>query len=302
MENVIGEFISQWGPLGILAILATYIIYERIRVTINADKKSSDNQDIKCADHLNENNLILSSLSEFKDNIDLKFELVGKTMERNIDDIKQTFNSRHEVLTKRLANLEDRLKNQPRELANNLMEIEINRLDDHNKKLLNHIELGPVIHRIFSRYLDIIGCDHIVLGAFHNGSSTLSGIPYCKFDIIVEKYNVKENIHDTDFASIYKNTDLLIHNKLPSALIQNTYIYFNITDNPRECELDDIDDILYRRALGRGIKQLAFHLLRDMHNIPIGFICCINFTEDKMVEREIPNCARELENIYNSQL
>lgn len=294
MESVIGEFISQWGPLGILAVLAAYIIYERIRADITS-KNNQHNISIKDKDHLTENNLILNIISDFKDNMNSKMDI----LDRNLNDVKQIFNNRHELLVKRLVNLEDRLKNQSDDFTNNIIKYEKYKFDEHNKKILNQIELGPIIHRILNRYLQIIDCDHIVLGAFHNGSTTLNGIPYCKFDIIAEKYDAKENIHDTDFASIYKNVDLMLHNKLPSVLIQNTYVYFNINEDNDKCILDDLDDILYRRALGRGIRQLAFYLLKDSNCLPIGFIGCIKFNDNKMVEREIQNCAKELEQVYN---
>lgn len=287
--------ISQWGPLGILILFAIYIIYNHIKGII--DSKSNDNKEYKNISH--DTDIILTQVNSLKNELSLSMELINNKFQ----SLKENFNHKHEILNKRLVNLEDQVKNQPSQVISNLEEYNIKVRDEHNKALLKQVEIGPKLHRIMSRYLNIIGCDHILLGAFHNGTTALNGIPYCKFDIISEKFDINKSLYDVEFAPMYKNIDITLHNKLPGILFQNDYVLFKIGNDNEDCDdLKDIDEMLYRRLIGRGISQLALHILRDVNGLPIGFIGCIKYESEEMVDREIPACAKEIEGVYNEHL
>lgn len=293
MEDIVLNSISQWGPLSILVLFAIYIIYNHIKGII--DSKSNDNKEYKNISH--DTDIILTQVNNLKKELSLSMELIDSKFQ----SLKENFNHKHEVLNKRLVNLEDQVKNQPSQVMTNIEEYNVKLRDEHNKALLKQVELGPKLYRIMSRYLDIIDCDHILLGAFHNGTTSLNGIPYCKFDIISEKFNIKKSLYDVEFAPMYKNVDITLHNKLPGLLFQNDYVYFKISEGSNN-DLIDIDEILYRRLLGRGISQLALHILRDVKGLPIGFIGCIKYEQDEMITREISACAKEIEGVYNEHL
>ena len=91
--------------------------------------------------------------------------------------------------------------------------------------MINQISIAPKIHKVMGKYIDRIGCDHIFLGWFHNGTSSISGVPFYKFDLVAEKFNPTTNPKDYEFGHMYKDVDILRHNKLPIELIQNKKIY-----------------------------------------------------------------------------
>lgn len=163
--------------------------------------------------------------------------------------------------------------------------------------MIDQISIAPKIHNIMSNYIDRIGCDHMFLGWFHNGTSSISGVPFYKFDIVAEKFKPQTNPNDYEFGHMYKDVDILRHNKLPIELIQNKKVYYKI-DKDKKSELSDVDDILYRRMVGSGIHQIALNLIQDSNEIPIGFVGCVCFDLDNINFDELQNCAKEIHEIY----
>lgn len=170
----------------------------------------------------------------------------------------------------------------------------------HPKQFLDRIKLGPQIHKTLNTFRSRINCDHIFIGSFHNGNESLTGIPYYKFDIIAERFRPDKVENDIEFAHMYKDNDLLRHDLLPSEVVQMGTVHYIIDENG-ESPLKDIDDIIYRRMLGRGIKQLAVSLLSDPNaGTPSGFVGCVNYNYNKIDLVELKECARELEEIYET--
>jgi hypothetical protein len=188
-----------------------------------------------------------------------------------------------------------------------LMEKRIERVEDkcncdtvksaHTKQFLDRLKLGPQIHKTLNNFRTRINTDHIFIGSFHNGNESITGIPYYKFDIIAEKFKRNKSESDIEFAPMYKDNDLLRHDLLPSEVVQNGYVHYTINQDGSS-ELEDVDDILFSRMLGRGIKQLAIHVLRDPSGTPSGFVGCIRFDYEEMDIHELIECARELEIDY----
>jgi hypothetical protein len=102
---------------------------------------------------------------------------------------------------------------------------------------------------------------------------------------------------------MYKDADLLRHDLLPSEVVQMGLVHYVIDENGKSA-LSDIDDIIYRRMVGRNIKQLAVALLRDPSGIPSGFVGCVRYDYENMDLQELKDCGLELENVYavNEQL
>ena len=169
--------------------------------------------------------------------------------------------------------------------------------DAHTKQFLDRLKLGPQIHKTLNNFRTRINTDHIFIGSFHNGNESITGIPYYKFDIIAEKFKRNKDENDIEFAPMYKDNDLLRHDLLPSEVVQNSYVHYTINEDGSS-ELEDVDDILYTRLLGRGIKQLALSVLRDPSGTPSGFVGCIRFDYEKMDIHELIECGRELEIDY----
>ena len=149
------------------------------------------------------------------------------------------------------------------------------------------------------KYKVKMNAHHVFLGSFHNGTTSLSGIPYCKFDIIAENYSPDVVERDIEYAFIYKDADILRHNKLPITLLNESMVHYVINEDGTS-KLSEADDIIYRRMVGRDIKQLAIHITRDGEGKPSGFVGCTRYDYEKIDTAELALCAKELEIIYRN--
>jgi hypothetical protein len=129
--------------------------------------------------------------------------------------------------------------------------------------------------------------------------SSITGIPYYKFDIIAERFRPDKVDRDIEFAFMYKDADLLRHDLLPSELVQKGVVHYTI-DPDGTSVLEEIDNIIYRRMVGRDIKQLAVSILCDPTGTPSGFVGCVRYDYEKIDLFELKECGRELEADYAS--
>ena len=167
----------------------------------------------------------------------------------------------------------------------------------HTKQFLDRLKLGPQLHKTLNMFRSRINADHIFIGSFHNGNESITGIPYYKFDIIAERFRPDKVERDIEFAFMYKDADLLRHDLLPSEVVQMGTVHYIINED-KTSTLEDIDDIIYRRMLGRDIKQLAISILRDPSGTPSGFVGCVRYDYEKIDLQELRDCGSELENVY----
>lgn len=272
MENVFVEIISQWGVLGLILAGIIYLIIDGLK-----NKKN----DLVSSKKLND------SIDNLETHVDKKIDDVND----RIDLVNQKVDAQYEILNKRIDAGPDAF----------MKRIEEKKYDDDKKhfdKVIEQFSQAPRLHRALKLYRERIGCDHIFLGTFHNGSTSISGIPYCKFDIIAEKFKPGHNNVDLrEYTTIYKDSDIIVHDNLPVVISQEDYVYFKIDQNGNS-KLEEIDDILYRRCIKYGIKQIAINLIRDNNMNPIGFVGCVDFDYDELNFKELNNCAKELEEIY----
>lgn len=280
MDTLITEAIAQWGSFGILIAFAIWIIYNHIKD--NWDKKNNKQESSKPQ---TSNDLLITTLIT---NLSNKFD----KLDTRIDILENNMNIR-------IGAIETRLAQQPKNFINHINKLNEEKAIEHNKAMIDQMKLGPELHDILSKYKIKINSDHIFLGSFHNGTTNISGIPYCKFDIIAEKFSPDEVGRDVEFAFMYRNADILRHNKLPITVLQEEMVHYVIDENGNS-ELSEIDDIIYRRMVGRDIKQLAFHILRDGNRSPSGFVGCVRYDYENINLQELNNCAKELEIIYRN--
>lgn len=203
-------------------------------------------------------------------------------------EIKQSINN----IDNRVANLEKSII----DIKSTNVTINNNK-ESHSKQFLDRLKLGPQIHKSLHNFCNRINADHIFVGSFHNGNESITGIPYYKFDIIAERFCKNKVENDIEFAFMYKDADLLRHDLLPSEVVQQGMVHYIISEN-EENKLEEVDDIIYRRMIGRGIKQLAISLLHDPSGMPSGFVGCVKYDYINMDLAELRECSRELENIY----
>lgn len=211
-----------------------------------------------------------------------------KLLDDSVNDIKSSLNT----INNRVGELEVSVNN-----LKTKDEIKIPEKPSHPKQFLDRLKLGPQLHKTLNTFRTRINADHIFIGSFHNGNESITGIPYYKFDIIAERFRPDKVERDIEFAFMYKDADLLRHDLLPSEVVQSGTVHY-IIDEDGNSILADIDDIIYRRMVGRDIKQLAISLLRDPSGTPSGFVGCVRYDYDKIDLQELKDCGSELENVY----
>lgn len=252
------KLITELGSFGLLLGLAGWIIYNYVK------------------DHPKQN----KEREEFK-----------KMFDSCINDIKASIST----INSRVTGLETMVSGMQKTPAHPI-NVEPTK-PSHSKQFLDRMKLGPNIHKSLRTFCTRINADHIFVGSFHNGNESITGIPYFKFDIIAERFAKDKVDDDIEFAFMYKDAELLRHDLLPSEVIQQGLVYYSI-DESENSELEDVDDILYRRMIGRGIKQLAISLLHDPTGMPSGFVGCVKYDYDELDLNELKECGHELENVY----
>lgn len=268
MESIV-TLITELGSFGLLLGLAGFIIYTYIK---NSNLNKNDIVNLQNLTKTIENNY--KSLNLSLTNIETKFDNLKSNTESEIKEIYENINEIKQ--------------------SNN-----INIKNSHTKQFSDRLKLGPQLHKALNRFRSRINADHIFIGSFHNGNESLTGIPYYKFDIIAERFRPDKVARDLEFAFMYKDADLLRHDMLPAEVVQNTTVHYVIDENGNS-PLSDIDDIIYRRMIGRDIKQLAVSLLRDPSGTPSGFVGCVRYDYETIDLSELRECGIELEQIYAS--
>lgn len=289
MENIVSEIITQWGTFGLLMIFAIWIIWTNIKDGVKVNKitkNETDNQsNHNQSDTLGE--LMATLISNLSDKID------------KIDDKVDRVEINSNNINNRLTIVETKISDQPQAFINHMEKIQQQKQDAHNKMMEDQMKLGPELHKILDNYKIKMNAHHIFLGSFHNGTTNISGIPYCKFDLIAEKLSTDQVDRDIEYSFIYKDTDILRHNKLPITVVSKGMVHYIIDENGHS-ELSEIDDVIYRRMIGRDIKQLAVHVTRDEKGKPSGFVGCTRYDYEKIDLSELKSCAKELEIIYKN--
>ena len=274
MDAIISQIVSQWGVFGLLLIGIGYIIWDNWR--INKSKR-------------NDNNMIMSTMNNIGGKINILQEKINIVDDKVVELKSQVDN--------RIGLIEQKVDQLP---MSNLQHIDIVNAEKHKihlKQMDDLMKLGPKLHRIIQVANNNIGSDHIFVGSFHNGNSSLSGIPYYKFDIIAERFAPTKISRDCEFAHMYKDSDILRYDTLPSLLVQQGLIHF-VVPSEGDIELSNYDDIIWRRMRGRGIKQIAIRLTRDSNGSPSGFVGVVKYDMNKLNLNYLDECGRELEEIY----
>ena len=278
MENVILYILQEWGPLGALIVILGGMCWGGYKIYKSHEKNVVEKKDD------------LKKLEEnIADQISVLVQSV-KVLNEKVDVFNDKFESQIEVLDKKIESL-------PADHIKAISEqAEING-KKHKKQLDDLMKLGPRLHDIMKNSNEEIGSDHIFLGSFHNGNSSLSGIPYYKFDIIAERFKPEKVHYDCEFAHMYKDSDILRYDMLPITLVQKGMVHF-VVPEAGSTELSEYDDIIWRRMRGRGIRQIALCLLRDSKRRPSGFIGCVSYNMGQLNLDKLVTCGKELEMIY----
>lgn len=276
MDTIISQFITEWGTLGAILFAIGWMVWDSRKT--NKFKNTQNNETL----------VVVKGLGDKIDNLSDKIKLVDK----KVESVKSQVDAKIEIL-------EEKVDTIPENHIIKMQDIKTQEDLAHLKQMDDLMKLGPTLHKIIRNANQIIGSDHIFVGSFHNGNSSLSGIPYYKFDIIAERFSLNKVARDCEFAHMYKDADILRFDALPSLLEQNTMVHFSVPEEG-DVQLAAYDDIIWRRMRGRGIKQIALRLTRDSKGSPSGFVGVVKYDNTKMNLDALDNCAIELEGIYHN--
>ena len=209
MNEIISQFITEWGTFGAVLLGIGYLIYDNWKT--NKTRKSNKDETVS----------IVKSLDGKLDNLNDRIDII----DTKVDDFKAQVNTRFKLMDDKIVEL-------PSAQLSKMESDSANKKQVHLKQLDDLIKLGPKLHRIIQSTNNAVGSDHIFVGSFHNGSSSLQGLPYIKFNIIREAYHQTDTPEtDHPFAPVYRDCDLSLLGKLPQMLVQNNLIYFSIDEN-----------------------------------------------------------------------
>ena len=276
MESIISQVIAEWGTFGLILILIVYLVYDSWKSTKNRkdNNEKAVNAVLRVADKV--------------DNLDMKISIVND----KVDDVSTVFDNRIDKLEKTVNDL-------PQLHLEELQALTLKQHAEHTKMMLDLLRLGPNLHNVLREYNDKINGDHIFIGSFHNGNKSITGIPYYKFDIIAERFKTDIVEQDCEFAHMYKDADILRFDRLPILLVQKGILHFTVQEEGTP-ELAELDDIIWRRMKGRGIRQIALRILRDKSNIPSGFVGVVKYDFEELNIDMLDICGKELEANYHN--
>lgn len=275
MESIISQFISEWGTFGLILCLIVYLVYDSWK----SSKNRKDNND-KAVN-------AVEKVADKVDNLDMKISIVND----KVDNVTEIFDDR-------IGKLEKTVNDLPQLHLEELQALTIRQQEEHTKMMLDLLRLGPNLHDTLKEYNEKIKGDHIFIGSFHNGNKSITGIPYYKFDIIAERFKTNIVEQDCEFAHMYKDADILRFDKLPILLVQKGLLHFTVKDRGTP-ELAELDDIIWRRMRGRGIRQIALRILRDKSNTPSGFVGVVKYDFSEMDIEMLDICGKALEANYH---
>lgn len=290
MDTLVENIFAQYGSLGILVILVVYLIW------VNTQNKK---------DRKSEGKTLNDSLLSMSDRVDGQLRNIREyietertVLEKSISLTETKLDLIKDNLDTRMDNIEKKLNEQPADIANSIGIREMEHKVEHNLRMISQLQLSPKLHKVLAKYRERMNLDHIFIATFHNGTESLSGIPYYKFDMIAEKFRPDKIQRDVEFCHMYKDADLMKHDRLPIILIQQGMLHYEIKDDGTS-DLQNIDDIIYRRMVGRDIKQLTLHITRNKSGRPSGFVGGVKYNHDKINLDEYQYLVKEVEEIFN---
>lgn len=288
MENVLIYILEKWPILGLCLVVVVGVIALSIWLVKKFPKKDKIEQIVKDSldEKLNEKfEDIYERISDKFDNVYDRMDLLDQKIE--LGDAKAE---------DRITRVEEKITDIPNQNLAVSREFDAANNEDHLKQIEDLMLLGGHLHKTMKRYTKLIHADHIFIGSFHNGNSNLSGIPFCKFDIISECYCENKVKHDHEFAPVYKDADILRYGSLFPAIMQNDHMLFRVTEDVNDME--QYEDIMWRRMKGLRIRQMGVKILRDPDNKVSGFVGAVRYDDEDMNMDMLIQCGIELEGIY----
>lgn len=312
MEDWVGTVIKDYGTLGIILIgIVIWACNKWIKpLLVSDEKKTSSTPSNKNDNSSNNSNVINVHTGESEHSVYSKEDLIydavrnlQETVKDNntrLNDLSHRFNDLQDDFDEKVAYLESRVNQMPVEnIVKAFGEADRIKAENEQKMFLDSLRLGAAANKLLEEYTTKINCTHIFVASFHNGTSSLTGNPYFKFDIIKEAYHptdIQENDHP--FEPVYRDCQLTLLGKLPEMLVTKGTLYFILDDDNNNTEMQSYDNIIINRMKGMGIKQIALNVAYD-NELVSGFIGCVKYdNKEKMNIKMLQECTHKLELIY----
>lgn len=317
MEDWVSIIIRDYGTFGIMVVVGViWLCNKYIKPLLLGDDKkeksssgannvnstntndnSSQNSTIINLSNPNETNGVYSKEDLIYDAVRDLQETV-KDNNNRLNALSDRFNELQDDFDEKVTYLETRVNQMPVEnIVKAFTEADRIKAENEQKIFLDTLRLGNRADELLEEYTKKINCTHIFVASFHNGTSSLTGNPYFKFDIIKEAYHpidIQENDHP--FEPVYRDCQLSLLGKLPALLVDKKLLYFKV-DKDNNCEMEKYDNIIINRMRGMGIKQIALHVAYD-NDLVSGFVGCVKYDNVPMDITQLVDCTHKLELIY----
>lgn len=276
MDQALVTALTQWGMAGVAIFAAAYVIW-------NNHKEEQKNK------------------KRYEEKLE---ELNKKTSTREtMTDLKGDITSISEKIDT-LSCAQDECKTKLVDMGNRITVIEEkieNRNSSHAQReaerLMKLTKLAPTIHSVIQNNMGDIKADHVFVALLHNGTKSLTGIPFVKMDVIVEKYNPLANPNDIEYSAQYTNEEIMRHDKLPSVILHKDFLDIIVNEDGYS-QMDALDAISAREMRKIGTKRIMFECIRDASTNVMGFVCAYSYNTKEMDVDTFREMVKMLERLY----
>lgn len=276
MNDALVTALTQWGMAGIALLAAAYVIWNNHK----EEQKNKKRYEAKL-EELNNKTSTRQSVSDLKDDI--------SSLGEKIDSLSC---SQDECRTKlvdmgnRISVIEEKIEKRNSSYAQREAE-----------RLMKLTKLAPTIHTVIQNNMEDMRSDHVFVALLHNGTQSLTGIPFVKMDVIVEKYNPLENPNDIEYSTVYTNEEIMRHDKLPGVILQKDFLDIHVNPDGYS-QMDALDAISAREMRKIGTKRIMFECIRDVSTNVMGFVCAYSYNTDDMDVDTFRSMVKMLERLY----
>ena len=287
MTEVLTEAITQWGMAGLVAVAAGYIIWSNHKDAKKTKEKYEDlyNERMKSLEEKYEEKGRASK--NWEDSKNALTDLSNK-----IDDITCTQEGCHVALTEmgeKIDHLDERVDALDKKVNGDVVD---------GATHLQKMTVGaPTIHTLIQNNMEEMKADHVFIALLHNGMMGITGIPFLKMKTVIEKYNPIDNLNDICYADRYNGEEIMIHDKLPGAILQNDLIDITVEDDGTSL-MDQLDMISAREMRKIGTKRIIIRSIRDAHGIPMGFVVAYSYKTKDMDLELFKETVETIERMY----
>ena len=280
MNEMVVEAVTQWGMAGIALVAAGYVIWN----THKEERKNKERYEEKL--------LELSSKRSTRDSIaslDQSTKEAISRIDKKIDDL---FNSQNACKVK-LGDIEHKVV----ELDGTVGNIVNNSRHTETARYTNIIRVAPTLNTICSNNMEEMKVDHIFVALLHNGQTGITGIPFIKQSVIVEKYDPIKNTKDINYTQAFKDDELTRHDKLPAAVLQNDLVDIIVNEDGTS-KMSELDIVSAREMVKIGTKRIVFKAIKDERGVPMGYICAYSYLTRDIDLQLFEETAETIEQVY----